>query len=241
MKFSREAFWDARKSPLIFFAVAFAIGISVNFFSSWLQCYAWAGWVFGLGVPVLLLAVIASPLIERVWRYPDAVPVIIPKARSCKGLVVVMSLGRGSGSARAAILYHAKSLERIWIVQSKSSADESLKVVREVCAATGLDPNQFSYYSLTDEEFSLNPERVKDLIEEEVYGNLGDLSPEDIVIDITGGTKVASVGASLVGLPRGRRLEVVGPAGVDENGYATAAGDPFEIVMDYGLKSLRRR
>lgn len=189
----------------------------------------------------MLLAVIASPLIERLWRYPDAVPVIIPKARSCKGLVVVLSLGQGIGSARAAILYHAKSLERIWIVQSESSKTGSLTLVAEVCQIAGLNPNRFSYLSLTDEEFSLNPERVKDLIEEQVYGDLGDLAPADVIIDITGGTKTASVGASLVGLPKGRRLEVVKPAALDENGRATAAGDPFEIVMDYGMKPLRRR
>jgi hypothetical protein len=55
------------------------------------------------------------------------------------------------------------------------------------------------------------------------------------------GSKTASVGASLVGLPKRRRLRVVKPVGLDESGRATAAGYPFKILMNYGMKPLWRR
>lgn len=238
----REAFWEARRSPLIFFAVAFAVGISVNFLSSWLQDQTWAGWVFGLGVPLVLLAVIASPWIGRIWRYPEAVPVIVPQARPCKGLVVIVSRGPGSGSAKAAIEYHAESLQRVWVVHSESSAKEAAAVVQAVCEASArLTRGHFLFLDLPNADFLFNPEAMRNLIEEQVYGELGDLKPEDVIVDVTGGTKAASVGASLAGLPRARRLEVVRFGAVDDQGRATSAGDPFEIRMDYKLKPLRRR
>ena len=66
-------------------------------------------------------------------------------------------------------------------------------------------------------------------------------SREEVIIDVTGGSKATSVGATFAGLPRGRRLELIPGKAFDERRRATEAGDPFEIRMDYKLKPLRRR
>jgi len=236
----RQAFWDPWKNPLIFFAVAFAVGISINVLSSWLEDWDWAVWIFGIGVPLVLVAVILSPLYDKLWRYPEAVPVIVP-SRSCKGLVVIVSQGVGSSSARAAIDYHVDSLQRVWIIHSEASEPDA-KTLQSFCVTLpGLIRDQVIPLALTDQEFVANPEATRVLIEERVYGDLGDLQPDDVIIDVTGGTKATSVGATLAGLPLGRRLELVRGLKFDERGRATVAGEPFEIRMDYKLKPHRRQ
>ncbi len=218
--------------------------MSVNVISGWLELLQdWVSWAIGLGVPAVLVAVILSPWFSRVWplRRPEPVPTVFPKARACKGLVVIVSPGAGSGSARAAVEYHlAGGLEQVWLVYSDASAGEAEALREELSRKPQLTASRVLPVPFSNSGFQ-DPEQVRAGIEEGVYGRLPEgMEAGDVILDLTGGPKTASVGAFLAGLPPGRRLEVVRAGTMDSRLRAESPADPFEICLDYKLKRVRR-
>lgn len=225
--------WEPRRRPLLYALAVFAVGISVNVISNWVQERAGLRWGFGFGVPLALLAILVSPWFERMWlRGP--VPTLLP-ARPCKGLVVLVSAGVGSATARAAIDHHGATLEWLWVVCSESSRAEAERILDEVAARPGLARERLVRLLLSNAEFD-DPGRVREALEAGVFGALpAGLLEEDVILDVTGGKRNTGLGAFLVGLPPGRRLEFVSAAEKDENFRGTRAGAPFEIVLEYKL------
>ncbi len=231
--------WEPRRRPLLYALAVFAVGISVNVISAWVEERPVPRWAFGAGVPLALLALLASPWFERMWTR-EPVPTLVP-ARPCKGLVVLVSAGVGSATARAAIDHHAGALEFLWVVCSQASRAEAERILDETAGRPGFVRERLVRLLLSDAEFD-DPGRVREALEIGVFDELpAGLLEGDVVLDVTGGRRNTGLGAFLVGLPPGRRLEYVAAAETDENLRGTRAGAPVEIVLQYKLRSAAGR
>ncbi|MBM4028234.1 MAG: hypothetical protein FJ280_23000 [Planctomycetes bacterium] len=230
----RESFWDARRSPLIFFAVAYFFGVSVNLASS-LEFVARHKWWILLGVPAVIVIVILSPLFPQVWPRRRAEPVsTIQPARKYRGLVVFASVGAGIETAIAAIRY--QNPEFVWCFHSDKSQNDAFKLKESFLREGLLTDEKLRLLRLTDEEFD-NPGTVREAIENSVFSVLPEgMTERDVIIDMTGGLKTTTAGAFLAGLSPDRNIEIMKPASTDERGRGQVAGQPLEISISYRLK-----
>lgn len=242
----REAFWDARKGPLIFSAVTYASSISTNLFAGVVPQGTPQWWFLALAPPIAVIAVIFSPLLRKIVRPPRIeVSAALRPPAVAKGLVVFASTGDGIATARHAILYHASALRYAWIVFStgseRSSEGHALEMIKDLRDRRELAAVTFVRLALSDEAFA-DAESVRRVIEEEVYGRLPDgLEEQDVVIDMTGGRKTTTAGALLAGIVRERRLEIVPPKQTDSNQYGTEPDTPQLVDIHYRLRRAKGR
>lgn len=236
----RESFWEARKNPFIFFAVAYLFSLSVNLTSSVIERgqtpLVW--WLIVIGVPALVFGTILSPYFPRLLGGRQQLSVRLPyPAPQFAGLVVLASVGaKGLEPAHVAIRHHHPRLRRLWIVHSARSLAEAATLKADTVSAGFLPDAAIVLLALSDPDFQ-DPEAVKGRIEAGVYADLHDLSPSDVVIDITGGRKGTSIGAFLAGLPQGRWLEIVNPKRTNERAQGEEPEEhPTLIAIDYRLK-----
>jgi hypothetical protein len=121
------------------------------------------------------------------------------------------------------------------MVCSESSRAEAERILDEVAARPGFSRDRLVRLLLSNAEFD-DPRRVREALEIGVFDGLPPgVGEKDVILDVTGGTRNTGLGAFLVGLPPGRRLEFVSAAEKNENFRGTLAGAPFEIVLDYKL------
>ena len=238
----REALIDQRRIPIVFVLGAFLSGIAVNDATAWVAS-RWPkltpGWL-ALGVLGFLLLVLQSDWFFRLWRGAGPRSLVV-RAGHCRGLVVFASMGGGIATAEAAIRWHAAGLERVWILHSDLSRAAAEKLANGFRDEEGFRSISFETVYLTNEDFD-NPEEVRAVLDERVYGALGAaMEDREVVIDFTGGTKTTTAGAFLAGLPEGRRMQVNRPAEKDDQGRGMLPGPPFEILIDYRLKRMRRK
>jgi hypothetical protein len=240
----QRALWEGQQGPTIFLFTAYLLGISVNLVSDvagQLRGIAW--WTIFILGPALFLFV-SSGLWLRLFTGRVETSVSTQAAEPRKGLVVFASPGDGIQTARKAIEHHLPVLEKVWLVYSKggpvSSEAAALDLKRDVVTSNLLRPDQIQELPMVVDAFE-DPEQVKELVENEVYGRLPDgLTDNDVIIDITGGRKTTTAGAFLAGLPKGRRLEINAPAAMNIRGLGTRPGTPLEIFVDYKLRRVRR-
>lgn len=236
----RESFWEARKNPFIFFLVAYLFSLAVNLASTAIERgqapVLW--WLLVIGVPLLVFGTILSPYFPRLFGSRQHLTVRLPyPAPQFAGLVVLASVGaKGLEPAQVAIRHHQPRLRRLWIVHSTRSLGDAVRLKADTLS-TGLLPDAaVALLDLSDADFQ-DPEAVKRRIEFGVYAELHDLSPADVVIDITGGRKGTSIGAFLAGLPQGRWLEIVNPRRTNERAQGEEPEEhPTLIAIDYRLK-----
>jgi hypothetical protein len=239
----REAFWEPRKNPLIFFAVAYLFGLSINLASARLGEYTWLRGFLVFVVPSLILLVILSPLIRRIWPFKQVEPsvAVLPQARPSRGLVVFASPGSGIETAKAAVRYHTAVLEHVWVVSSELSRRDAREMTADWVRDGRLPPERIHELALSDHAFD-DPESVRDRLEAEVFADLPEgLEEPDVMIDLTGGKKTTSAGAFMAGLPPGRRLQMTSPKVTDARGRGLEPGEPFEISVHYKLTKVRPR
>ncbi len=188
-----------------------------------------------IGAPTLAVLVIGGYLLWHLRR-PLSVHLshtLIDNARPCRGLVVLVSPGPGSESAKAAVRYHAASLKHVWLVHSDRSRSAATEVVEEI-SQEGVYGGPFETIPISDSQFESYPEVVRERIEDGVFQRLPEgVEESDVVIDVTGGRKATTAGAFLVALRPGRRMQIVKPKETDDRARATHADDPVEIVLDY--------
>ncbi len=224
--------------PLVLLAVSLLIGLSGNLIAPVYMVGSVAWKVLTVGSPILAFLMLSIYLVWYIRR-PLRVELsrtALEKARPCKGLVLLVSPGRGSESAKAAIRYHAATLQHVWLVHSDTSKPDADRIIDEL-GQDGDYRGLFNRIPLLDINFENNPEAVRERIEEKVFRQLPDgIDESDVIIDITGGRKATTAGAFLAALPSGRRVEIVNPKRTDRRERGTEAGDPIEITIDYIVK-----
>lgn len=244
----REAFWNPNAGPIIFFAAAYLIGISVNLTSglieeTWGEDKSSAVYLaLAFGIPGLVALVLLIPRILR-WRTGEAFESFaeVRSPRPHKGLIAIASLGKGIETAERAIRYHAPALEKAWLLCSSTGDQMSEPLARELKLrferTLRFRPDVIEIIPLPLSKFE-DPESVKDAIEK-IYASLPEhLFENDIVIDITGGRKTTTAGAFLAGLPKQRHLEVILARERDELGRPKL-DDPIQIDISFSLKRVR--
>ncbi|HEY2090402.1 MAG TPA: hypothetical protein VGJ81_00805 [Thermoanaerobaculia bacterium] len=241
----RQSFWDARKYPLIYFAVGYSLAVSSNLAVAVVQQSKVAVWLFGVGAPLVVVLVILTPLFGRlVSRLRlEIAPELLQKARHYRGVVVLISVGPGVATAEAAARYHASISPDlyVWMLASDQSRNLALDLERKLFTENVVKRGHVFLIDLSDDDFE-NPERVRAAIEDRVYGELPEgIEEHDVVIDVTGGKKTTTAGAFLAALPAGRRMEVNNPRVVGPDGRGVEPGVPMEIVVDYRLKKIARK
>jgi len=164
-------------------------------------------------------------------------PVLEPMKR-CKGLIAFVSAGSGASSAKEAINFHKHGpdnlsgpmLHHIWLLYSplSQSGAEELKDYAEKrnikCSKKKLD--------ITDDVHNIK--RIKDQLDKVADEAIEEgMRYEDIAIDLTGGSKVVSLGFFLSALIYGFKLQIMIPNEIDENGRAVpdAGSKPFSIEL----------
>ncbi len=206
----RQGLWDPQVSPFLFFAAAYLFGISINLASTRISTDARWSTILLVGGPALVLLAILAPAVVGRWfrdevrataRYDNPLP--------HKWLIALASTGSGIATVEKAIQHHLPALEKVWLLCSEGEGTESKPAalaLREKLARKEHFPSgDCELVSLSVVDFN-TPERVLEAIEKIYAGLPEDLSPSDVMIDITGGTKPATAGAFLAGLPPGRHL-----------------------------------
>lgn len=230
----------AHREPLTFSLVLLIVSIFLGFAGNLVTAAVdvdsrtWKSLVFGSSSAAVL--VLGVYLVWHFWR-PLGIELsrtVVDRARPCKGLVVLVSPGRGSESAKDAIRYHAKTLEKAWLVHSDASRDAADEIVEELGQEDGLRAEQFKKVHVIDMNFENSPDAVREAIERDVFQKLpAGLADSDVIVDITGGRKATTAGAFLAALPPGRRVEIVNPKRTDRRHRGTEADEPLEIAVDY--------
>lgn len=233
----RESLWDSRRYPLLYFAIAYALGVSASLAANVLPAYPYVAWFVGLGPCALVLILIYFRRLfppERVTFESE----LLAQARPARGLVVFASPGEGIKTAEAAIRYHKSSRPdlRVWLFHSDTSLEHAVGLKGAMLREGMLTDDKLTLHGMSDADF-INPERVREDIEQKVFQSLdSSMGQQDVIIDLTGGRKTTTAGAFLAALPLGRRMEVVNPRSTDSNVRGTEPGDPMEIVLEYRIK-----
>lgn len=236
-RYGGRSIWDAGYNPLAYFTIALVVGASVNVISGCIaQLFPVAAPRVSVGIIVIALVALLFPAIrESLMPRRSLQPISSLKrdATKYRGLIAFVSVGGGSKSAERAIQFHTGTLVRAWLLHSPSSEADAARLKKNY-GGVQLVP-------LTEAEFE-DPEAVKNTIDR-IYSTLhkDGLHTEDVVIDITGGTKRTTAGGFLAGLPEDRNLEVISAEEKDASGHAVTAGDPIEIDISYRVKPLGRR
>lgn len=224
--------------PIVLLVVSSLLALAGNLVAASVEAGSKPWWYLLIGASALAVLIFGVYLLWRL-RSPlsvDLAHTLIDKARPCKGLVVLVSPGPGSESAKSAILYHARilaSLKKVWLVHSELSKADAFRIMGEITQECGFD-GAFQTIPVSDREFGGHPEVVQEKIESEVFRKLPDAMEEsDVIVDVTGGRKATTAGAFLAALPPGRRIEIVQPKETDERGRGTEADVPAEIVLEY--------
>jgi hypothetical protein len=243
----RDVLWEPKKGPLAFVAIGFALSISTNLISNIVPEESWAWWFLIAGVPAGVVLLILSPWFSKLFPIPEREPVstLISPARRCRILVGLASMGGGIGSMRDAILYHRP--EWVYLVHSEASQKEAeelkTKFVKGMTYGFEIQEDNFVLLATSDEDFN-DPEKIRELIEREVYAELPENRGEDdVMVDITGGMKGTTAGAFLAGLAETRNLEILIPKVKNEEGRAVPSdepGRPVEIDIAYRIKRVKR-
>lgn len=235
LHFVGDAITNATHNPLIYFIAALFIGVGVNVISARIPESDVVFWI-AVAVLGLMMLLISSRWFDPFWltdRDRNRVVTVKGLTRKFKGLVVFVSVGGGAATARKAIEFHSEELRCVWAFHSVLSLGNADELKREFGSRVKPVP-------LSDEEFN-NPSVIKDRIEEEVFANLPESWTEsDVIIDITGATKLATAGAFLAGLPRNRHLQFVPPAQINAAGQGITPAEPLEIDISYTLKPVKR-
>lgn len=175
-----------------------------------------------IGTLIVLIgsAYILSHLVQR--ARPNAP---LPGKRSPtprRGLVVLVSRQE---TLRKALEHHRPALEHCWMVCSGKSVQEA-EPIRHELAAEGKHAELVTVNDVYD------PVEVSNRVSD-IYARLPEgLEETDVILDFTGLTAVASVGAVLACLNTSRPIQYV-PANLDKDGKPVGSKDPIEITLDY--------
>ena len=174
----------------------------------------------------IAICVIAAILF---WLTNNPAPVIrisnSQKPVKRRGIIVLVS---NEKVALKAIEWHQPVLERCWLVQSSRSADAAKNISTKF--ETELEPLVFHSVSVVE---AFDAHEVSKCITT-IHASLPDLGFEakDVIVDFTGMTSPASVGAVMGALSVGMPLQYT-PSKYDKELQPTGPGDPVELKYNW--------
>lgn len=223
--------WQILFTPatfLPFIIGAVALGVLGNAAYNLLTNLIGAGNYAVIGIGLGALAVIAGSghILNKVlydWRQsPPLAGKKQPEQR--KGLIILVS---NEAVCRKAIEYHKTILSRCWLFCS----DKSQAVAEKLKAEFENESTEFQVIKIHDEQV-FEPILFKEKVEN-IYENLPEYFTEnDVILDFTGMTVVASVGAVLGCLNEKRSIQYT-PAEFGTGLNAIKALEPIEIELEW--------
>lgn len=140
-----------------------------------------------------------------------------------KGLILLIS---NILTAKAAIQFHKELLTHCWLVCSESSEKSGIELKNQY----ENESTEFTIIPINDQDV-FDPLIFKNEIEK-IYSNLPSFfSEQDIIVDFTGMTAVASVGAVLACVGKDRPMQYV-PAPYSQKLKAVQPLEPIEIELN---------
>ena len=147
---------------------------------------------------------------------------IAPQQR--KGLILLIS---NEPTCRKALAYHAEILSHGWLICSP----RSMPIGEKLKAEFENNLTELEIIPITDEEV-FDPLVCKEKVEQ-IFNHLPEFFTEqDVILDFTGMTGIASVGAVLACLNERRAIQYV-PATYDTGLQAQKPLDPIEVKLDW--------
>jgi len=182
---------------------------------------------FLLAIGSLLVAVI---IIVLTWRRRQSLGriVILDKLKPQKRKGLILLAGPTEASAPASIEYHLPTISHCWIIATDESIGTAAKLAEKYAEKV---PN--IYYGSPN--YIVNPDLIQHtydmvvrILEVEAFQN--NLSPNNIIADITGGTKPMTTGMGLACLARDFDMEYM-KAPRDSSGHVIkgAKAEPIKI------------
>ncbi len=150
-----------------------------------------------------------------------------PRARV--GLIVLVS--NNLEALRKAIEWHGEELKNCWLICSPLSAPNA-RILEEELVAQGKDACLELVNDVYDPIKFL--EKVTEISKRATTANI---NPDDLILDFTGMTSIASVGCVLACLQTHLPLQYT-PAVSNPNMKALIPLDPMEITLDYSIQPL---
>ncbi|MBI3650829.1 MAG: hypothetical protein HY231_07240 [Acidobacteria bacterium] len=175
------------------------------------------------------LFIIFSGLLLKKYlnRHRETAPLVGKKQPEMrKGLILLVSQ---EAVCRKAIRWHQKILSKCWLVCSTKSN----KIGERLKEEFENESTDFEIISITDKDV-FDPLVLKEKVEE-IYQNLPQFFTEqDVILDFTGMTATASVGAVLACFDKDRPIQYI-PAPYNEKLEAIEPLDPIEVKIDWSI------
>jgi hypothetical protein len=182
--------------------------------------------IVGIIIVFVLVLVGVAWMIERLARRWHPAPPLPNKQppQQRRGIIFLVS---NEPTIRRALAWHRDTLQWCWLVCS----EQTLPLAGKLKAELQAQGKKAELVVLND---------VFDLVEcrnrvDAIYTQLpAGYTPGDVILDFTGMTTVASVGAVLACLDEQRAMQYT-PAVFDETLHAIQPRDPVEVVLSWGM------
>ncbi|MDQ2805469.1 MAG: hypothetical protein M3Z04_00895 [Chloroflexota bacterium] len=188
-------------------------------FTNWLGTGSPA--LLGIIFTMLLVLIVASLVLAHVLnRLPPPAELKIEHPDPRSGLILLVS---NEEACLAAIRWHQATLQHSWLVHSTMTANIAQEVAKY----------------LEEQHIKVDLCYVSDVFDptvcakevEGIYGDLpAGLTARDVILDFTGMTAIASIGAVLACMGRQAPMQYT-PAQRDENGRVIRSLPPFEVIL----------
>lgn len=174
-------------------------------------------------VLIVLLMVVFLWLWAKKQRRAVAITGSEPAAKR-KGLIVLVS---NVAVSQKAADWHMPGLRHCWLVHSGATAKQASEVAATLASKPGLKVH------LVDVVDGFNAMEVAACVNA-IHADLAalGLAAKDVILDFTGMTAPASVGAAVAALALGMPLQYT-PTDYDENLKPTGPADPVELHYDW--------
>ena len=196
---------------------------------------------------LLALFLIAYALVRRIFKPELTVTDLEPR----RGLIALVSQGRLSDiPVSASISFHEPALTHCWLITSKQPPAEP-----ELPPGSSGEPFQSAWKNTQDlkvqlqgkvkliQDVEIDPENPKEIFSaiDGIYSlaRRAGLHSDDIVADITGGTKTMSISMVLACTPAGRAVEYMKPRRFLPDGRADpkAGSDPKLVDLSFLIRT----
>jgi hypothetical protein len=205
---------------------AVLLAMLVNLFTDALMAWGglWLGWaVMGLLVLITVAFVYAYHVSESGRRDRGLGPVDLPNPDKHRGLIFLFSR---EDTLREAIQYHQPALEHCWLLvtpEMQSQAQAAMGHFPDVRFAIHPIPDRYNTQACYQD--------VRHIYDQDAP-RLG-IVPQEIIADITGGTKPMTMGMIVASLEGGFAIEHI-PTAYDAAGRPTGPLPPIEIRVQRG-------